>query len=323
MDGSRGANSPRQPKRRTVTAARKEQNKVAQRAYRKRQRELKQTVPLRPHITAPRRLEPRSTAEVLPDVADHLTGGHVPDVCSGDRPPCPAAEMPLEMPMAQVLADIEPLIHCGFPGPETSLTDIDLSLCLQTTVVPYTTAEEVCAPTIAAQETSLFPSFLDLSNLQDQETSTRIAVLTNAICLGIDISQLAVCAATHMSPFYRPTISPQQDPTALVASSTSGAVPPHLRPTLAQIMIPHHASLDLIPLPALRESAIMLSAAMPHLFDLWEMKLDIYARSALVCWRHWAGVSCHPWDMASWEVAPWFLRKWRMVVNGVGDGLLL
>ncbi|KAM6476782.1 hypothetical protein HDV62DRAFT_374511 [Trichoderma sp. SZMC 28011] len=41
------------------------------------------------------------------------------------------------------------------------------------------------------------------------------------------------------------------------------AMPANLRPTLSQLLIPHHASLDLIPLPLLRERAIMLSAAMP------------------------------------------------------------
>ncbi|CAG9950128.1 unnamed protein product [Clonostachys rosea f. rosea IK726] len=108
-----------------------------------------------------------------------------------------------------------------------------------------------------------------------------------------------------MSPFYRPT-TPQDDPVALLASpSRHLAVEPpvYLRPTLAQVLIPHHASLDLIPLPNLRDRAIMLSAAMPTVFNIWELKVDIYERGGgSACPRGMAeaGRGNQPWQRESW-----------------------
>jgi hypothetical protein len=85
---------------------------------------------------------------------------------------------------------------------------------------------------------------------------------------------------------------------------------------MAQILIPHHASLDLIPLPLLRERAIMMTFAMPDIFDLRDLKLDIYTRHALICRRDLENGVCHPWDSRSWEAKPWFMKKWSMAVEG-------
>ncbi|KAL1877369.1 hypothetical protein VTK73DRAFT_8664 [Phialemonium thermophilum] len=156
------------------------------------------------------------------------------------------------------------------------------------------------------------------NTLQPTEMTTLSAVLHNALCLGFDLSTLLNCAESCVSPFYR-LATPGSDPRALLAEVTDPSTPAHLRPTLAQVLIPHHASLDLLPLPTLRERAIMLSAAMPQQFDLWELKLDVYVRGALVCWRGGRGGGTggfQPWDMRSWEAAPWFLRKWRLVIDG-------
>ena len=117
-----------------------------------------------------------------------------------------------------------------------------------------------------------------------------------------------------MSPFFR-HVTAQDNPKVVLRAAADMSIPIHLRPTMAQILIPHHASLDLIPLPRLRERAIMMSAAMPHIFNLWELKLDIYVRGALTCWRYHRGGICQPWDMKSWEAAPWFLRKWNMLID--------
>jgi hypothetical protein len=112
-----------------------------------------------------------------------------------------------------------------------------------------------------------------------------------------------------MSPFFK-SITSQASPQALVASTFNTSFPIHLQPTMAQILVPHHASLDLIPLPLFRERAIMMSFAMPDAFDLWDLKLDIYERHALVCRRYSAEGTCRPWDQKSWEAMPWFLQKW-------------
>lgn len=147
--------------------------------------------------------------------------------------------------------------------------------------------------------------------MQTAQDTIRMAVLNNALCLGFDIEQLTTCGASYMSPFFR-SIMAQDSPRDLVASTLNSSTPIHLQPTMAQIIVPHHASLDLIPLPLLRERAIMFSFAEPHKFDLWDLKLDIYTRDGLVCRRGGAKGTCQPWDQRSWEAAPWFLKKWSM-----------
>lgn len=142
----------------------------------------------------------------------------------------------------------------------------------------------------------------------------------------MNVAELMFCEKPCVSPFYQPM--PMSDITgghqtmAAISTSVHDSLPASLRPTWAQILIPHHASLDLIPLPKLRERAILTTAALPHLFSLWEMKLDIYTRDALVLCQvsNIAGAGAgsttsQPWDKSSWKVAPWFLSKWKMVVD--------
>ena len=149
------------------------------------------------------------------------------------------------------------------------------------------------------------------NSLQTSEDAIRVALLHNAICLGFDLSQLMSCVQPYMSPFYR-CISEEDRPQDVIASTFDTSIPLHLQPTMAQILIPHHASLDLIPMPLLRERAIMKAFAMPNDFNLWDLKLDIYTRHALVVRRHRAAGTSQPWDPTNWEATPWFLRKWSM-----------
>jgi hypothetical protein len=135
------------------------------------------------------------------------------------------------------------------------------------------------------------------------------AVLNNAVCLGFDLSRLADCRRPYISPFFR-SITPQDEPQDVVASTFDATVPVHLQPTMAQILIPHHASLDLIPLPLLRDRVIMMSFAMPQIFDLWDLKLDIYVRHALVYRAGGSHCESQSWDQKSWKATQWFLRKW-------------
>ena len=61
----------------------------------------------------------------------------------------------------------------------------------------------------------------------------------------------------------------------------------------------------------------MLSMAMPHAFSVGEIKLDIYQHGGLAVWKGGGSArTCQPWEMGSWEAAPWFLRKWSMAVDG-------
>ncbi|KAF5586195.1 hypothetical protein FPCIR_8046 [Fusarium pseudocircinatum] len=173
----------------------------------------------------------------------------------------------------------------------------------------------------------LEPNFPDLymNMLQFSPAAIFTSCLSNALSLGLDPSVIANCSVEHISPFYQPNLSSTLNHVALIqAGSTilstfnNTSIPVHLRPTMAQILIPHHTSLDLIPIPFLRERAIMLSAAMPHAFNNWELKLDIYERGGLKIWRlkgDGGRDTYPPWDMKSWEAAPWFLKKWCMLMG--------
>jgi hypothetical protein len=153
-----------------------------------------------------------------------------------------------------------------------------------------------------------------MNAIQTSQNIIWMALLNNAICLGFDLDQLADCSKPYMSPFFR-SIAAQDSPQDLVASTFNTSIPIHLQPTMAQILVPHHASLDLIPLPLLRERAIMMAFAKPNAFNLWDLKLDIYTRHALVCRTRRAGGTYQPWDQKSWEAMPWFLRKWCMAIE--------
>lgn len=158
------------------------------------------------------------------------------------------------------------------------------------------------------------------NTLEFKESTMLAAMLRNASALGFDLDLVGSCRYDMMSPLFRPA-TPASDPTALLSAFDRGgknaALPPDLRPTLNQILIPHHVSLDLIPFPALRDRIIVLSAAMPATFNMWELKLDIYERGGLgvVKSRRGGKGSLQPWDRRSWVATPWFLKKWRVIVE--------
>jgi hypothetical protein len=141
----------------------------------------------------------------------------------------------------------------------------------------------------------------------------------NANCLGmapedfISDNCLSLC-----SPFYRP-VSASDDPVTLLAAVSKPFTPTFLQPTLSQILFPHHPIFDLIPIPGFRERAIMLATTSPALLNSLELKQDIMC-GGLVCWgtKHGSnhGGKGQPWDLRSWEAAPWFLKKWRLLVGG-------
>ncbi|RAH86075.1 hypothetical protein BO86DRAFT_385639 [Aspergillus japonicus CBS 114.51] len=109
-----------------------------------------------------------------------------------------------------------------------------------------------------------------------------------------------------LSPFT--TLQPHgaRDPTAL---------PLHLRPTKLQQTVPHHPWLDFFPLPRLRDNLV----AMADRFDDEELCLDIMGfwdsptqTYSLLVWGE-------PSDPGNWEITEDFLRKWPWVVRGCAE----
>ncbi|XEV03521.1 hypothetical protein FSHL1_008808 [Fusarium sambucinum] len=258
-------NDTRPPtKRRVLTPARREQNRLAQKAYRKRQKEERN---IKKEVIARVRSNSRSRP---------LLKRRVP--CSKDQ---------------QLI-----------PFNDTSSSD-DTDSDVSSTF-----------PDVYSNMLRFFP------------TAFFRSCLANAESLGFDLNLVADCTAYNFSPFHQPNLSSIVDYSTLVQKGSDilstfarSSMPVHLRPTMAQILIPHHISLDLIPLPFLRERAIMLSAALPDTFNSWELKLDVYERGGLVTWKLGSGKgektrdSYPPWDMKSWEATPWFLNKWCNVAG--------
>lgn len=161
------------------------------------------------------------------------------------------------------------------------------------------------------------------NSIRHNQNSMLNAALHNARAIGISLHNLLTSKPS--SPFYR-SINAADDPKALLAAARSPSFPENLQPTLPQILYPHHAFLDLLPFPVLRARAIALAGRNPQIYDSWDLKKDIML-GGLLCWRSercsdgvGSGPSGQPWDIGSWEVAPWFLKKWRMLmVEDVGD----
>lgn len=199
------------------------------------------------------------------------------------------------------------------PGSSTSNSGIDLSFFSDGIIHRPPTCTRAVVP--ASHHTLPDPH---ANAIEFLPTTIFSALLHNAVALGFNLDEIASCAAGGISPFYRPS-TPHDDPASLLSSavlSLPGVPPENLRPTLTQVLIPHHPSLDLIPLPRLRDRAIALSAAMPHVFDNWELKLDIYTRGGLgVRRRQMVGRACQPWEKEGWVAAPWFLTKWSVIVD--------
>ncbi|OQD87293.1 hypothetical protein PENANT_c006G07748 [Penicillium antarcticum] len=242
------------PKRRIITPARQEQNRIAQRAYRERQKERRNQS--NAQSGRKRKLAPQPPSDV-----SELLSSRSPDTSS-----------------------------------ESTLFTPSKSLTRR--------------PAVNRAGSSPSPPIESLMNaLQTPHDTMWIAILNNALCLGFDVGRLAACSMTYVSPFFK-SISAQDSAQDLVVSTFNSSIPIHLQPTMAQILVPHHASLDLIPMPLLRERAIMMCYAMPHAYSLWDFKLDIYTRHALICHRYRPDSDCQSWDPRSWEGMPWFLKKW-------------
>ncbi|KAF4453909.1 hypothetical protein F53441_3434 [Fusarium austroafricanum] len=95
-------------------------------------------------------------------------------------------------------------------------------------------------------------------------------------------------------------------------------IQPDLVPTQAQLTMPHHPTLDLIPWPKFRSKAITAVHSDPPSIDREDFCLDLL-NDGLRCWGSANGSSlpsAAPWDAQNWEAAPWFLDKWKHLTDG-------
>ncbi|KAL3454191.1 hypothetical protein BJX65DRAFT_85072 [Aspergillus insuetus] len=114
------------------------------------------------------------------------------------------------------------------------------------------------------------------------------------------------------------TLLPQSFPSTQIYPYTEKNIPPALRPTEIQKLIPHHPWLDFFPFPRMRDCLITAS----HLFDDDELCHDLMAfwdtrntGATLIVWGQ-------PWDPSNWEVTEGFLRKWGWALRGSSELLV-
>lgn len=148
-----------------------------------------------------------------------------------------------------------------------------------------------------------------LNHLHCLTTASLLPFLHNAYYINLSFQDLL----NYHSPFYKPNASISDDPTTLLIAAQKPHCPAYLQPTLPQILFPHHPYLDLLPFPTLRARAITLAnTATQDMFNPMEFKKDVF-RDGLVCSP--GRGSRQPWDVRDWRVAPWFLKKWRLLLD--------
>ncbi|KAM0263137.1 hypothetical protein ACHAQJ_001290 [Trichoderma viride] len=331
-------------KNRVLNAARREQNRSAQRAYRQRQKEQRE----KQRDEGLQRSLRRPIIQLLPRPSPDEQESHSPSQFDhAAQPECSSSSSNRTKPTSDPWDSISlgrdsfssPFEISSFTAGKARDNQLELSdaedVMLTDRIrsrhsgqMPWRTKDDQAA--FLACKSPPYMADPVASGIHFMQTTVFSAIFHNAMCLGFDLNQLATCRFTYISPFYQPNATPQTDPKDLLASAnlpTSSKVPPNLYPTLAQLLIPHHACLDLIPLPLLRERAIMLSAAMPFSYDLTEFKRDIFRRGGLMVWSTDAtrldntvinakSGCLQPWDRECWEAAPWFLEKWSIAVDG-------
>ncbi|KAL2850233.1 hypothetical protein BJY01DRAFT_233306 [Aspergillus pseudoustus] len=101
----------------------------------------------------------------------------------------------------------------------------------------------------------------------------------------------------------------------VIETDFESALPPTLRATPIQRLIPHHPWLDLLPSPQMRDNLIAAGDS----YDEEQLCLDMKGHGAvsaestgIIVWRD-------PWDPDGWEVTEAFARSWGWVLRGCAD----
>jgi hypothetical protein len=133
-------------------------------------------------------------------------------------------------------------------------------------------------------------------------------ILLNIAILGLDLDLMTT--DEYPSPFL---------PLSSSASSAISALPPQLMPTKLQKTMAHHPQWDIFPDPMLRDNA--LNYGEENIDDL-ELCLDMVGSQSRLEGQGSddAGVYIwgEPWDIASWELSAWMLKKYWWLFKGSG-----
>lgn len=192
-------------------------------------------------------------------------------------------------------------------------------------VAPYTSPPLIqdFDPQLLAQHVPYYAS-PRVNTLTIVGLNIHVACVRNALQLGISSDELKFVTA---SPFFHEE-GQLSTMAALQASLQSFSfLSPDLQPVPAQLIVPHRAWLDTIPLPGFRAAVLQHYALLSQPWDgvpeylLRNLSQDLSA-GGLVCWEGISskGRSGIAWDGRSWEVKRWFLQKWEFIFgHGSGD----
>ncbi|KAK6373416.1 hypothetical protein LTS17_008436 [Exophiala oligosperma] len=344
--------SDKETRKQTITEQRREQNRRAQRVFRERRRAKKKYLNSNP---TPRHLAPRVPVDTGSRTAK---SSEADEILHWIGQTSSTNTMPSST-SSHVFSDaltLQDQPHQQRQSPAHIVQETIFTFSSPQTLLP---AHNSLIPK-GRSPTSEVQAFLTATNRPGHTLwphgapPTLAACLFNAAAMGIDIDRVG--EPKYMSPFYRPSFSatlsspsPPVHPTTTTTTTTSSTSPTmylspgprSLRPCFAQVIFPHHACLDLLPLPKLRETAIMLvvrraqqdgRCAMDSSSDhaeVQELKRDVYVRQGVrfrgtgeltreeyVLPDDESSRHCgNPWEGGSWAVSPWFAVKWKHLID--------
>lgn len=175
---------------------------------------------------------------------------------------------------------------------------------------------------------------MHMNHLHLKQFVLLAALRANAELIGLSLEQLV--DSRTVSPFFvggGSSMSASDSCSSFSASPSpmpfAESLKPDLRPIQIQFTHRHHPYMDLFPCPVFRQRLIDAVTADPPLIDQREFCRDL-ERNGIICWgSHTDGVdptatgSGTPWDIRSWEMEPWFLRKWHFLVGDEEGGAFL
>ncbi|KAK9364543.1 hypothetical protein V1509DRAFT_636029 [Lipomyces kononenkoae] len=125
------------------------------------------------------------------------------------------------------------------------------------------------------------------------------AMMSNIVALGLSMESLGDDQA--LSPF-----------SSMNSERVDKSMPPTLCPTLLQRTIPHHPWLDFFPMPTMRDNLLLADGSFDEdqlCHDLLKVPDVSGEMTGLIVWGE-------PWDPYGWEVTEGFAKKWGWIIKG-------
>ncbi|MCJ1474355.1 hypothetical protein MMC13_003013 [Lambiella insularis] len=314
------------------------QNRLNQRAYRRRTAQTSQpssepqavrarTVTIRSHLRPPRHA-------LLPIISGQQRSTTFHDTVAVPLAnPLPALnqfdnlQLPLTYPPQTAFNELATTGNPVFPCPEHASHSLSRR---STPLIPLLNLP-TAIPNSFLQSTS--PTYFPLphdSLLTLIQINVYRALLTNIDLLHLKTYLFPACPSPHTchhTPAQHQAVSPQRGDLNFPAETL---IPPSLRPTELQLAVPHNRWIDIFPHPAVRDNLILAGEAAANNDLCADLVGSMHAEPGSgmgvgddgeevveMGMRVWSD----PWDIRSWEVTAGFAQKWGWLMRGAGDWL--